>query len=71
MYCPVLDCVAPMTFFKCLNPGIRGTECQRTCEKQDPNNCVSNNNNYIYMYMYIYIYIHIFISIIIIGLFCL
>ncbi|KAF4094913.1 hypothetical protein G5714_023991 [Onychostoma macrolepis] len=35
------DCVAPMTFFKCLNPGKRGTECQRTCEKQDPNSCVS------------------------------
>ncbi|XP_042608509.1 mucin-2-like [Cyprinus carpio] len=35
------DCVAPMTFFKCSNHGEKGTECQRTCEKQDPNNCVS------------------------------
>ncbi|XP_051740976.1 mucin-2 [Ctenopharyngodon idella] len=35
------DCVAPMTFFKCSYPGEKGTECQRTCEKQDPNNCVS------------------------------
>ncbi|XDV53251.1 hypothetical protein PO909_021807 [Leuciscus waleckii] len=35
------DCVAPMTFFKCSNSGEKGTECQRTCEKQDPNNCVS------------------------------
>ncbi|KTG38571.1 hypothetical protein cypCar_00040556 [Cyprinus carpio] len=33
------DCVAPMTFFKCSNHGEKGTECQRTCEKQDPNNC--------------------------------
>jgi len=30
-----------MTFFKCSYPGEKGTECQRTCEKQDPNNCVS------------------------------
>ncbi|XP_026057612.1 mucin-2-like [Carassius auratus] len=30
-----------MTFFKCSNHGEKGTECQRTCEKQDPNNCVS------------------------------
>ncbi|XP_073687675.1 uncharacterized protein [Garra rufa] len=35
------DCVAPMTFFKCSSHGEKGTECQRTCEKQDPNNCVS------------------------------
>ncbi|XP_039521923.1 mucin-2 isoform X5 [Pimephales promelas] len=35
------DCKAPMTFFKCSYPGEKGTECQRTCEKQDPNNCVS------------------------------
>ncbi|XP_043083626.1 mucin-2 [Puntigrus tetrazona] len=35
------DCVAPMTFFKCSNHGEKGTECQMTCEKQDPNNCVS------------------------------
>nr|XP_021326285.1 mucin-2-like isoform X1 [Danio rerio] len=35
------DCVAPMTFFKCSHPGEKGTECQRTCDKQDPNNCVS------------------------------
>ncbi|KAK9952099.1 hypothetical protein ABG768_017957, partial [Culter alburnus] len=35
------DCVAPKVFFKCSNPGQRGTECQRTCEKQDINNCVS------------------------------
>ncbi|XP_056095225.1 mucin-2-like [Rhinichthys klamathensis goyatoka] len=35
------DCVAPMTFFKCSYPGEKGIECQRTCEKQDPNNCVS------------------------------
>ncbi|XP_059391926.1 mucin-2-like [Carassius carassius] len=35
------DCVAPMTLFKCSNHGEKGTECQRTCEKQDPNNCVS------------------------------
>ncbi|KAL1247256.1 hypothetical protein QQF64_022632 [Cirrhinus molitorella] len=35
------DCKAPKTFFKCLNPGKRGTECQRTCEKQDLNSCVS------------------------------
>ncbi|XP_016122936.1 mucin-2 [Sinocyclocheilus grahami] len=35
------DCVAPMTFFKCSNHGEKGTECLRTCEKQDPNNCVS------------------------------
>uniref|UniRef100_A0A672NWX5 Mucin 5.1, oligomeric mucus/gel-forming n=1 Tax=Sinocyclocheilus grahami TaxID=75366 RepID=A0A672NWX5_SINGR len=37
----LLDCVAPMTFFKCSNHGEKGTECLRTCEKQDPNNCVS------------------------------
>ncbi|XP_067236755.1 mucin-2 [Chanodichthys erythropterus] len=35
------ECVAPKTFFKCSYPGEKGTECQRTCEKQDPNNCVS------------------------------
>ncbi|XP_077066438.1 mucin-5AC-like [Siphateles boraxobius] len=35
------DCEAPMTFFKCSYSGEKGTECQRTCEKQDPNNCVS------------------------------
>ncbi|ROL54622.1 Mucin-5B [Anabarilius grahami] len=35
------DCVAPMTFFKCSYPGEKGTECQRTCEKQDPHSCVS------------------------------
>ncbi|KAG1928905.1 mucin-2-like [Pimephales promelas] len=35
------DCVDPMVFFNCTNPGTRGTECQRTCEKQDLNNCVS------------------------------
>ncbi|KAK9952106.1 hypothetical protein ABG768_017964 [Culter alburnus] len=35
------ECVSPKTFFKCSYPGEKGTECQRTCEKQDPNNCVS------------------------------
>ncbi|XP_048013922.1 mucin-2-like isoform X2 [Megalobrama amblycephala] len=35
------ECVAPKTFFKCSYPGEKGIECQRTCEKQDPNNCVS------------------------------
>ncbi|XP_059391924.1 mucin-5B-like [Carassius carassius] len=35
------DCVAPMTFFKCSSHGEKGMECQRTCVKQDPNNCVS------------------------------
>ncbi|TRY87240.1 hypothetical protein DNTS_031749 [Danionella cerebrum] len=35
------NCVAPMTFFKCSHSGEKGTECQRTCAKQDPNNCVS------------------------------
>ncbi|XP_050954952.1 LOW QUALITY PROTEIN: mucin-5B-like [Labeo rohita] len=37
------DCAAPMVFFNCSNheQGHKGTECQRTCEKQDPNNCVS------------------------------
>ncbi|XDV53263.1 hypothetical protein PO909_021818 [Leuciscus waleckii] len=39
----VLDCVAPMVFFNCskYKQGHKGVECQRTCEKQDPNNCVS------------------------------
>ncbi|XP_016322227.1 mucin-2-like isoform X13 [Sinocyclocheilus anshuiensis] len=37
------DCVTPMVFFKCSNyePGTKGTECQRTCQNQDLNNCVS------------------------------
>uniref|UniRef100_A0A8C1GCX6 VWFD domain-containing protein n=1 Tax=Cyprinus carpio TaxID=7962 RepID=A0A8C1GCX6_CYPCA len=37
------DCVAPMVYFKCSNyePGTKGTECQRTCQNQDLNNCVS------------------------------
>jgi len=45
IYVPVVfvDCVAPMVFFKCSNyePGKKGTECQRTCQNQDLNNCVS------------------------------
>ncbi|KAL1247253.1 hypothetical protein QQF64_022629 [Cirrhinus molitorella] len=37
------DCQDPMVFFNCSNyeRGHKGTECQRTCEKPDPNNCVS------------------------------
>ncbi|XP_051548146.1 mucin-2-like [Myxocyprinus asiaticus] len=37
------DCKAPMVFFNCSSyePGQKGTECQRTCQNQDPNNCVS------------------------------
>ncbi|XP_051545118.1 mucin-2-like [Myxocyprinus asiaticus] len=37
------DCVAPMVFFNCSSykPGQKGTECQRTCQNQDPNKCVS------------------------------
>ncbi|XP_057185196.1 mucin-2-like [Triplophysa rosa] len=36
------DCAAPMVFFNCSNePGQKGTECQRTCQNQDPNKCVS------------------------------
>ncbi|KAG1928906.1 mucin-2-like [Pimephales promelas] len=41
--CSIKDCVAPMVFFNCSNykQGQKGAECQRTCEKQNPNNCVS------------------------------
>ncbi|XP_048013929.1 mucin-5B-like [Megalobrama amblycephala] len=43
--CPsrVLDCKAPMVLFNCsiYEQGHKGAECQRTCEMQDPNNCVS------------------------------
>ncbi|XP_051548147.1 mucin-2-like [Myxocyprinus asiaticus] len=37
------DCKAPMVFFNCSNyeADQKGTECQRTCQNQDPNNCVS------------------------------
>ncbi|KAA0724596.1 Mucin-5B [Triplophysa tibetana] len=36
------DCQAPMVFFNCSNePGQKGTECQRTCQNQDPDKCVS------------------------------
>ncbi|XP_056095226.1 mucin-2-like [Rhinichthys klamathensis goyatoka] len=35
------DCEDPKVFFNCSNPGTRGVECQRTCGKQDLNNCVS------------------------------
>ncbi|XP_051975188.1 mucin-2-like [Xyrauchen texanus] len=37
------DCVDPMVFFNCSSyePRQKGTECQRTCQNQDPNNCVS------------------------------
>ncbi|XP_058622662.1 mucin-2 isoform X2 [Onychostoma macrolepis] len=38
-----VDCVDSMVFFNCSNyeQGHKGAECQRTCEKQDPNSCVS------------------------------
>ncbi|XP_043084733.1 mucin-2 [Puntigrus tetrazona] len=37
-----IGCVHPMIFFNCsAEQGNKGTECQGTCEKQDPSNCVS------------------------------
>ncbi|XP_067292702.1 mucin-2 [Pseudorasbora parva] len=43
LQCSRKECEAPMVFFNCSNyeQGHKGVECQRTCEKQDPNNCVS------------------------------
>nr|XP_055049039.1 mucin-5AC [Misgurnus anguillicaudatus] len=37
------DCVAPMVYVKCSmsEHGKTGAECQRTCQNQDPHNCVS------------------------------
>ncbi|XP_056596653.1 mucin-2-like [Triplophysa dalaica] len=37
------ECVAPMVFVNCSGSehGKKGTECQRTCQSQDLNNCVS------------------------------
>ncbi|KAA0724595.1 Mucin-5AC [Triplophysa tibetana] len=38
----LLECQAPMVFFNCSNEhGQKGTECQRTCQNQDPDKCVS------------------------------
>ncbi|XP_067236748.1 mucin-2 [Chanodichthys erythropterus] len=41
--CQSRDCKAPMVLFNCsiYEQGHKGAECQRTCEMQDPNNCVS------------------------------